>query len=96
MERVERYGDRFAELLSTVDWCGLVEPFGAWRTDGYMADIHAIAAKITASRQCLPNIPKAIAEAAFPHWQAPAVLAIIGAGDVNKAIDSILEKASTV
>ena len=96
MERVERYGDRFAELLSTVDWCGLVEPFGAWRTDGYMADIHAIAAKITASRQCLPNIPKAIAEAALPHWQAPAVLAIIGAGDVNKAIDSILEKASTV
>ena len=67
MERVERYGDRFAELLSTVDWCGLVEPFGAWRTDGYTADIHTIAAKITAPCQCLPNNPEAIAKAALPH-----------------------------
>ena len=91
MERVERYGDRFAELLSTVDWCGLVEPFGAWRTDGYKADIHAIANKITAPCQCLPNNPKAIAEAALPHWQSPAVLAIIGAGDVNNAINTILQ-----
>ena len=92
MERVERYGDRFAELLSTVDWCGLVEPFGAWRTDGYTADIHTIAAKITAPCQCLPNTPEAIAEAVLPHWQPPAVLAVIGAGDVNKAIDAILSR----
>ncbi len=92
MERVERYGDRFAELLSSVDWCGLVEPFGAWRTDGYTADIHTIAAKITTPCQTLPNNPEAIAEAALPHWQSPAILAVIGAGDVNKAIDAILKR----
>ena len=91
MERVERYGDRFAELLSTVDWCGLVEPFGAWRTDGYTADIHTIVTKITAPCQCLPNNPEAIAEAILPYWHSPSVLAVIGAGDVNKAIGAILK-----
>ena len=68
-----------------------MEPFGAWRTDGYTADIHTIAAKITAPCQCLPNNPEAIAKAALPHWQSPAVLAVIGAGDVNKAIDAMLK-----
>ena len=91
LERVERYGAHFAELLSTVDWCGLVEPFGAWRTDDRKADIHTIADKITAPCVCLPNAPEVIAESVRPHsLQSPTVLAVIGAGDINKVIGFLL------
>ena len=89
MERIERYGEQFAQLLSSTDWCGLVEPFGAWRTDGHRADARSLIAEhVTAPCVCLPNDPRSIANAATPVWLdgSPAVLAVIGAGDVTQAV----------
>ncbi len=89
IERVERYGERFAELLSQTDWCCIVEPFAAWRTDGRTTDVKSlIADKVKPSCPVVANSPEAIATAAAPVWLegTPAVLAVIGAGDVTRAV----------
>ena len=89
IERVERYGARFAELLSKTDWCCVVETFAAWRTDGRTADVKSlIADKVKPPCPVVANSPEAIAALAAPVWLegSPAVLAVIGAGDVTRAI----------
>ena len=89
MERVERYGERFARLLSQADWCCIVAPFAAWRTDGRTADAKSlIADKVVPPCPCIENSPRQIVALAAPEWLhgTPAVLAIIGAGDVTAAV----------
>ena len=97
IERVERYGARFAELLSKTDWCCVVEPFAAWRTDGRTADVKSlIAAKVKPPCPVVANSPEAIADLAAPVWLdgAPAVLAVIGAGDVTCAVAELKRRLS--
>ena len=89
MERVERYGARFASALSKCAWVGLVETFGAWRQDNLHADLKTLLLdKINAPAILLPQSPDEIAAtaAAASKNLAPAVLAVIGAGDITKCI----------
>ena len=87
LERVTRFGEQFAQLLSQSDWCGVLPPFGAWRTDGASVDTrHLLIDKITAPHQELTGDFDAMATvvvSAIPA-QEPTVLAIVGAGDVTK------------
>ncbi len=95
IERVERYGARFAELLSKTDWCCVVEPFAAWRTDGRTADVKSlIADKVKPPCPVVANSPDAIAALAAPVWLegTPAVLAVIGAGDVTHAVATLQQR----
>lgn len=92
IERVLRYGERFARLLSRLPWSCVVTPFAAWRTDGRTADVRtAIADRVTTECICLPNTPEAIVPAATAAWRArcPAVLAVIGAGDIGGIIPDL-------
>ena len=93
LERVERYGARFAELLSTVDWCCVLEPFGAWRTDGRRADARTLLADRISIPCFYTSDMSASAAAADREWrrQPPAVLAVIGAGDVTEVTRLLLE-----
>ena len=87
LERVTRYGEQFAKLLSRCDWCGVLPPFGAWRTDGASVDVnHLLTDKITAPHQALTGEFGAMASAIVSSLSAdaPTVLAIVGAGDVTK------------
>ena len=95
IERVERYGARFAELLSKTDWCCIVEPFAAWRTDGRTTDVKSlIASKVTPPCTVVANSPDAIANLAAPVWLdgTPSVLAVIGAGDVTHAVAALQKR----
>jgi len=97
IERVERYGARFAELLSKTDWCCVVAPFAAWRTDGRTADVKSlIAAKVKPPCPVVANSPEAITALATPVWLegTPAVLAVIGAGDVTHAVAQLQRQLS--
>ena len=87
LERVTRYGEQFAKLLSRCDWCGVLPPFGAWRTDGASVDVnHLLTDKITVPHQALTGEFGAMASAIVSSLSAdaPTVLAIVGAGDVTK------------
>lgn len=97
MERVERYGARFAELLSKTDWCCVVEPFGAWRTDGRTADVEAaISSKVNPPCMHLPNETKVILDAVSNEWHVgKAVLAVVGAGDITKNIPELAKKCKS-
>lgn len=95
LERVERYGARFAELLNRADWCGLVETFGAWRTDGRTVNLDGyIADKMNVPCVCISREPGDIVSAvkhALDQNDDPAVVVLIGAGDVGKAVPYINE-----
>ena len=93
LERVERYGARFAELLSTVDWCCVLAPFGAWRTDDRHVDVRGLLTdRITVPCIFTDNMSEA-ATSADREWHrpTPAVLAVIGAGDVIKVTRLLLD-----
>ncbi len=99
MERVERYGARFASALSKCAWVGLVETFGAWRQDNQHADLKALLLdKIKAPAVMLTKVPEDIASTAAATCQqfAPAVLAVIGAGDITKCIQPLITKLQTI
>ena len=95
MERVQRYGERFASALSKCAWVGLVETFGAWRQDNQHADLKTLLLdKIKTTAVLLPQSPDEIATAAADASKnlAPAVLAVIGAGDITKCIQPLITK----
>ena len=87
LERVARYGEQFARLLSRCDWCGVLPPFGAWRTDGATVDcLRLLTGKIAAPHQELAGEFPRMAEELLSRLPPgePTVLAIVGAGDVNR------------
>jgi len=95
MERVERYGSRFAKALSKCAWVGVVETFGAWRQDNHHADMKSLLLdEITAPALPLPQNPDEIAAIAADACQGlkPAVLAVIGAGDITKCMQPLMNK----
>ena len=95
MERVQRYGERFASALSKCAWVGLVETFGAWRQDNQHADLKTLLLdKISTTAILLPQSPNEIATAATDASKnlTPAVLAVIGAGDITKCIQPLITK----
>ena len=97
LERVTRFGEQFAQLLSQCDWCGVLPPFGAWRTDGASVDTRRLLIdKITAPHQELTGDFEAMAAvvvSAIPA-QEPTVLAIVGAGDVTKLTPLVVSVAT--
>lgn len=89
LERVERYGECFAALLSKCEWTGIVETFGAWRQDGKKADTDSLLMKkITAPCEALSGTPEETAKRAVSAGRrhAPSAVVVIGAGDVSKCI----------
>ena len=99
MERVERYGARFASALSKCAWVGLVETFGAWRQDNLHADLKTLLLdKIRTTAILLPQSPDEIATAAADASKnlVPAVLAVIGAGDITKCIQPLITQLQTL
>ena len=89
-ERVQRYGRQFGKLLSRADWIGLMDAFGAWRTDGQFCDVrNGIGAFISHPYDYFAGKDfGAIADVVRAEWlmHDKCVLAIIGAGDITKII----------
>ncbi|NLF60881.1 MAG: hypothetical protein GX574_06975 [Lentisphaerae bacterium] len=94
-ERVKRYGATFAELLSGADRAWVVAPFAAWRQDQELADPQEIVRQMRpeAAAGYLANDPDAIAAAVMPEMRGreASVLAVIGAGDICKAIPALCQ-----
>ena len=88
-ERVLRYGEAFGKLLSRVDWVGLTDAFGAWRTDGQFVDVrHAIGDHIAQGYSYLAGNNEACARRIWEEWarRPDAVLALVGAGDITQLV----------
>jgi UDP-N-acetylmuramate--alanine ligase len=89
-ERVKRYAQDFSRILATADRVVVVRPFAAWVGDGDIADPSSIARDIT-------DVPCRYWDGEFDALAADllqdlrtrpgeAVVAVIGAGDVNRVI----------
>ncbi|MCF7853273.1 MAG: D-alanine--D-alanine ligase [Candidatus Pacebacteria bacterium] len=89
-ERVKRYADAFADLLSNADEVMVVRPFAAWVKDASVADPRSLVDKITGvpSRYwdgSFDDLADVLATSALEH-SGRTVIAIIGAGDVTNVI----------
>lgn len=97
-ERLLRYGGQFARLLATrCDRCAIVTPFMAWEQNAPEADPHQLADAINAiapgHAALIDNSPEIIAATirnAFAEKNAaPMLVAVIGAGDIGRALEAI-------
>ena len=94
-ERVKRYGTQFSEILWGVSRTWVVAPFAAWVSDGDGIDPSIIAERIPDGRGVyIQNEPVEIARSVKEYAtmvQGPYVIAVIGAGDICRVTDFLLE-----
>lgn len=89
-ERVKRYAARFSALLEQTDEVVLVKPFAAWLNDGSNIDPESMAESIEAvPAQYWGDTPEELGArlaSTVDRESMPVLFAVIGAGDVGKAI----------
>ena len=82
-------------MLSGADRVWVAAPFSAWRQDQELADPQEIVRQMRpeAAAGYLANDPDAIAAAVVPEMRGreASVLAVIGAGDICKAIPALCQ-----
>jgi UDP-N-acetylmuramate--alanine ligase len=90
--RLEHYINDFAKVLSIADKILVLPVFTAW-TDSSKVDSATLAKKIGRNAKSLDSHDWAkIAAYSLRQCNAPAVLAVLGAGDVNEVIPEMLTR----
>lgn len=92
-ERVKRFASDFSRILSAADSVVVVQPFSAWVDDPDIADPGSIARGIRSVpaeylTRPLPELAGAVADR-LRNGHPPAVIAVIGAGDVYRVIEPL-------
>jgi len=91
-ERVKRYGQEFARVLSRwADEAIVVSPFAAWMDDAAIADPSGIATAVEGPPCCywdgpLESLARKLVEEPSPE---PQVLAMVGAGDLSRVVPQV-------
>ncbi|MFA6816938.1 MAG: cyanophycin synthetase, partial [Lentisphaeria bacterium] len=96
-ERILRFADQFAEILSKADGVEVVAPFAAWVQDEKKADPKCIVNKICQQadipcgywQENLELLPEKLVRDLMV-LKKPVVIAVLGAGDVNKMIPELV------
>ncbi|MFA6930788.1 MAG: Mur ligase domain-containing protein [Lentisphaeria bacterium] len=96
-ERVKRYSSEFARILSSADRVWVAAPFAAWQEDAAIANPREIVSKINSQHpglaEYLTSDPAEICPVLCPVLasQDAVLLAVIGAGDIGKAVQPLAD-----